>query len=64
MKSRGFKTVRTPNTYELIDTIMIGDADKAAYLMDQHIAHIEDKLDLNEQTDQTNLSDIFTTTTN
>lgn len=44
----------------LIDAVADGDADRAAELMDQHLRHIEDKLNLSEPAPQTGLQDIFT----
>ena len=55
----GFANCSYVEHFELIDSIATGDIEAAVSLMDIHIQHIEDKLDLTEADAQIDLKDIF-----
>jgi DNA-binding GntR family transcriptional regulator len=55
----GYANCSHSEHYELIDIIARGDAKSAVLLMDKHLLHIEDKLDLSEHNVQVDLKTLF-----
>ena len=55
----GFANCSHVEHFELIDIIADGNTEAAVTLMDEHLQHIENKLDLTEFDQQLNLKEIF-----
>jgi DNA-binding GntR family transcriptional regulator len=55
----GYANCSHSEHYELIEIIARGDAHSAALLMDKHLLHIEDKLDLSEYNQLVDLKTLF-----
>lgn len=56
----GFPNCSHEEHFELIDCIAAGNVEAAVKLMDDHLQHIENKLDLTENDQPIDLEDIFT----
>jgi DNA-binding GntR family transcriptional regulator len=55
----GNSTCSHAEHFELIDVIAAGDSERAVRLMDEHLQHIENKLDLADESSSSDLRQIF-----